>query len=184
MSMNGESGDNRKRILSLTKNTLILSFLLVFLHLLHPELTSLIDYFLQGFAITSQTILNIISLIFIIYFGYLILIDAKYFLDTISTKLGAKERNKSKTITYDIAGIISLILAFQLVNPLLNSNTQFVGTFAKVVNIVFLAIGLFLAYHIATQIYHLGKQNIEKLIEDAKHIKQERKKKTTKGEKE
>jgi hypothetical protein len=182
--MSRESGDNRKRILRLTKNTLTLSFLLVFLSLLHPELTSLINYFLQGFAITSQTILNIINLIFIVYFGYLILIDAKYFLDTISAKLGAKERNKSKTIIYDIAGIISLVLAFQLVNPLLNSVTQFGGTFAKVVSIVFFAIGLFLVYHIATQIYHVGKQNIEKLIEDANHIKQERKKKTAKGEKE
>jgi predicted PurR-regulated permease PerM len=182
--MAGESGETRRRILRLTKNILTLSFLLVFLNLLQPELASLINYFLQGFIITSQTVLNIITLLFIVYFGYFILIDAKYFLDMISTRLGAKERGKSKTITYDVAGIISLILASQLVTPLLNSISQFGGTIAKAVNIVFLAVSLFLAYHLATQIYYLAKQNFEKLLEDAKHIRQEHRKKAAAGEKE
>lgn len=128
-------------------------------------------------------VLNIIALILIVYFGYFILIDAKYFLDIVSARLGTKERDKSKTITYDVAGIISLILASQLATPLLNSISQFGDTIAKVVNIVFLAVSLFLAYHLASQVYYLAKQNVEKLIEDAKHIRQERKK-TAKGEKE
>jgi predicted PurR-regulated permease PerM len=182
--MAGESGETRRRILRLTKNILTLSFVLVFLNLLQPELSSLINFFLQGFAITSQTVLNIIILIFIVYFGYFILIDAKYFLDRVSTRLLAKERDKSTAITYDVAGIISLILASQLVTPLLNSISQFGDTIAKAVNIVFLAVSLFLAYHLASQIYYLAKQNVEKLIEDAKHIRQERRKKTAKGEKE
>jgi predicted PurR-regulated permease PerM len=160
----------------------MLSFLLVFLNLLQPELASLINFFLQGFAITSQTVLNIIILIFIVYFGYFILIDAKYFLDMISMRLGAKERDKSRAVTYDVAGIISLILASQLVTPLLNSISQLGDTIAKVVNIVFLAVGLFLAYQLASQIYYLAKQNIEKLFEDAKHIRQERRKKPAEGE--
>jgi predicted PurR-regulated permease PerM len=182
--MTGESGETRRRILRLAKTILTLSFLLVFLNLLHPELSSLINYFLQGFAITSQTVLNIITLILIVYFGYFILIDTKYFLDMLSTRLGAKERNKSKIITYDVAGIISLILASQLVTPLLTSISQFGDTLAKAVNIVFLAISLFLAYHLASQIYYLAKQNVEKLLEDARHIRQERREKTVKGEKE
>jgi predicted PurR-regulated permease PerM len=182
--MAGESGETRRRILRLIKNILTLSFLLVFLNLLQPELSSLINFFLQGFAITSQPVLNTIILIFIVYFGYFILIDAKYFLDMVSTRLGTKEREKSKAITYDVAGIISLILASQFVTPLLNSISQFGDTIAKAVNIVFLAVSLFLAYHLASQIYYLAKQNVEKLIEDAKHIRQERRKKTAKGEKE
>lgn len=182
--MAGDSSETRRRILRLTKSILTLSFLLVFLNLLQPDLSSLVNYFLQGFVVTSQTVLNIITLILIVYFGYFILIDAKYFLDAISTRLGAKERDKSKTITYDMAGIISLILASQLVTPLLNSISQFGDTLAKIVNIVFLAVSLFLAYHLASQIYYLTKQNVEKLIEDAKHIRQERRKKTAKGEKE
>ena len=173
-----ESGETRKRILRLIKNTLTLGFVLVFLNLLSSELSSLINYFLQGFTITSQTVLNIITLMFIVYFGYFILIDAKYFLDMISAKLGAKERDKSKAITYDVAGIISLILM-----PFLYSIAQFGDSLAKVVNIVFLAVGLFIAYHLASQIYYLARQNVEKLIEDAKHVRQKHGKKTAKGEK-
>ena len=178
-----ESGETRKRILRLIKNTLTLGFVLVFLNLLSSELSSLINYFLQGFTITSQTVLNIITLMFIVYFGYFILIDAKYFLDMISAKLGAKERDKSKAITYDVAGIISLILASQLLMPFLYSIAQFGDSLAKVVNIVFLAVGLFIAYHLASQIYYLARQNVEKLIEDAKHVRQKHGKKTAKGEK-
>lgn len=177
------SGETRRRILRLFRNTLTLGFVLVFLNLLRPELSSLINSFLQGFAITSQTFLSIIILIFIVYFGYFILIDAKYFLDMVSTKLGSKERDKSKAITYDVAGIISLILASQLLTPLLYSISHFGDTIAKSVNIVFLAVSLFLAYHLASQIYYLAKQNVEKLIEDAKHLREERRKKTAKGEK-
>jgi predicted PurR-regulated permease PerM len=182
--MAGDSGETRRRILRLTKSILTLSFLLVFLNLLRPELSSLINYFLQGFAVTSQMVLNVIMLILIVYFGYFILIDAKYFLDMISSRLGAKERDRSKTIVYDVAGIISLILASQLVTPLLNSIAHFGDTIAKVANVVFLAVSLFLAYHLASQIYYLAKQNVEKLIEDAKHIRKERRHKTAKGEKE
>jgi hypothetical protein len=174
--MCGQSGETRRRILRLTKNILTLSFLLVFFNLLQPELVSLINFFLQDFAITSQMVLNVIILIFIVYFGYFILIDAKYFLDMASTRLGGKERDKSRVITYDVAGIISLVLASQLVTPLLNSISQVGDTITKVVNIVFLAISLFLAYHLASQIYYLVKQNVEKLIEDARHIRQERRK--------
>ena len=181
--LSGESGETRRRILRLTKNILMLSFVLVFLNLLRPELSSLINFFLQGFAITSQTVLNVITLTFIVYFGYFILIDTKYFLDLVSTRLGAKERDRSRAITYDVAGIISLILASQLVTPLLKSISEFGETIVKVVNIGFLAVSLFLAYHLASQIYYLAKQNVEKLIEDAKHIRREHRKKAAEGEK-
>ena len=120
-----KSGEIRKRVLRLIKNTLALGFVLVFLNLLQSELSSLLNYFLQGFAITNLNVLNIITLLFIIYFGYFMLIDTKYFIDRISSRLGAKERHKSKVITYDVASIITLILASQLLAPLLYAISQF-----------------------------------------------------------
>jgi hypothetical protein len=182
--MAGESSETRRRILRLVKSALTLGFVLVFINLLRPELSSLIDFFLQGFAVTSQTVLNIIMLVFTVYFGYFILIDIKYFIDIASVRLGAKERDKSKAVTYDVAGIISLILASQLLTPLLISISQLGDTIAKIVNIAFLAVSLFLVYHLATQIYYLARQNFERLIEDAKHVRQERRsRKTVRGEK-
>jgi uncharacterized protein YacL len=173
----------RTRAFRLLKNSLILGFILIFLGFLRPELSSFINFEIGGFPITSEMILSIISLMFIIYFGYFILIDAKYFLDFISIKLGSKERGKAKSVTYDIAIIISLVLASQLLTPFLDSISDVGNAIAKVANIVFLAIGFVITYHLANEIYYLIKKNIENVIEEAsKQIRKEHKEKTSKGE--
>ncbi len=173
----------RTRVFRLLKNSLTLGFILIFLGFLRPELSSFINFEIGGFPITGEMVLSIIALMFIIYFGYFILIDAKYFLDLISIKLGSKERGKAKSVTYDIAIIISLVLASQLLTPFLASIPNVGDAVAKATNIVFLAIGFVIVYHLANETYYLIKKNIENLIDEAsKQIRREHKEKTSKGE--
>lgn len=174
------SGEIRRRAFRLLKNSLILYFILIFINLLRSQLVSFIIFEISGFTITSYVVLNAFSLIFIIYFGYFILIDLKYFVDLISIKLEGKERGKTKSITYDIAAIISLILASQLLTPFLSTIPNIGNTMAKAINVVFLAIGFFIVYHISNEIYYLIKKHVDKLIEETyKQIKRENK--TSKG---
>jgi hypothetical protein len=173
----------RIRVFRLLKNSLSLGFILIFLGLLRPEISSLINFEIGGFQITGEMVLSIVSLIVIIYFGYFILIDAKYFLDVISFKLGSRERGKAKGITYDVAIIISLALASQLLTPFLASIPDVGNTVAKATNIAFLAIGFVIVYHLGSEIYYLIKKKIESVIEEAtKQIRKEHKEKTSKGE--
>jgi predicted PurR-regulated permease PerM len=177
--MSANAGETRTRILRLLKNSLKLSFVLVLVNLLRPELSSLISLLLQGFAVTDPGILNFITLIFVIYFGYFILSDSRFFLNTISTRLSARERDSPKAITYDIAGIISLVLISQLLTPFLDSVPQVGHTIATVLNLALLGIGFLLAYHIAIEAYNVAKLHIEALIEGARRIGTEHEKKTT-----
>jgi uncharacterized protein involved in cysteine biosynthesis len=180
--MSGNASETRIRILRLFKNSLKLVFVLALVNLLRPELSSLISLFLQGFAITDPGILNFISLIFIIYFGYFILSDSKFFLTTVSAKLGAREHDGRKRITYDIATIISLVLISQLLTPLLDFVPQVGHTIATVLNLVLLSIGFLLAYHVAIEAYEVARLHIEALIEGTTQIGIEREKKTPQGE--
>jgi uncharacterized protein YacL len=173
----------RTRAFRLLKNSLTLGFILIFLDLLRPELSSFINFEIGGFPITGEMVLSIISLMVIISFGYFILIDAKYFLDFISIRLGSKERGKAKSITYDIAIIISLVLASQLLTPFLASIPDVGNAVAKATNIALLAVGFVIVYHLADEIYYLIRKNIENLIQEtSKQIRKERKEKTSKGE--
>jgi predicted PurR-regulated permease PerM len=176
--MNGNASETRTRILRLFKNSLKLGFVLVLINLLRPELSSLMTLFFQGFAITNPGILNFISLIFVIYFGYFILSDSKFFLNKMSTRLGAGERDRPKTITYDIAAIISLVLISQLLTPFLDSVPQVGNTMATILNLVLLGICFFLVYHLAVQGYEVAKRHIETLIEGTKQIMTDHEKKT------
>jgi predicted PurR-regulated permease PerM len=181
--MVSRTGEIRIRALRLLKNSLILSFTLILLSLVRPELLSFINFEIGGFRITGEIVLSVISLVFIIYFGYFVLIDVKYFLDFISAELGSKERGRAKSVTYDIAGIISLILASQLITPFVASISDVGNSVAKGINIVLLAIGFFIVYHLATEIYDLIKKNIENLIEKpSKQMRKEPEEKTSKGE--
>jgi hypothetical protein len=74
--MTSEAGEARGRIFRLIKNSLILGFVLIFLSFLRPELVSLIDYAALG--VSGDLILNIVELLFVVYFGYLILADLKH----------------------------------------------------------------------------------------------------------
>ena len=156
------AGDVSTRLFRLIKNTLTLGFILFFLELLRPELFSMVNYFVSS-SVTSDTVLNLVTLIFIIYFGYYILIDSKYFLDLVSEKLGSKETNKARNITYDITAIISIILASQLMTPILSKIPSIGSTVTKVVNLAFLAGEFLILYHMANQIYYLLKQYTDRL---------------------
>ena len=160
--MSNVAGGVRARLFRLIKNTLALGFILFFLELLRPELFSMVNYFVFN-NLTSDAILNLVTLIFIIYFGYYILIDSKYFLDLVSEKLGSKETNKARNITYDITAIISIILASQLLTPILSNIPSIGSTVTKIVNLAFLAGEFLILYHMANQIYYLLKQYIDRL---------------------
>ena len=152
----------RIRAFRLFKNGLILGFALFFLNMLQPML-SFINFEIEGLTITGELVLRTVSLLFIIYFGYFILIDAKYFLDFISIKLGSKEQEKAKSLIYDVASIISLILASQLLTPFLVSIRDVGIAVAEITNIVLLVIGFVIAYHLISQIYHLVRNYFEKI---------------------
>jgi hypothetical protein len=173
----------RTRAFRLLRNSLILGFVLTFLNLLRPELSTFITFRIAGFTITSAAVLNIVSLIFIAYFGYFILIDANYFLGLMSTKLGSKESGKAKSLIYDIAAIISLVLASQLLTPLVVSIPQVGNFLANAINITFLIVCLLIVYHLGNALYHLIKRHIENLVgETPKQIGEEHKETTDKGE--
>jgi hypothetical protein len=183
IGMAGKASEIRARAFRLLKSGLALGFTLIFLSLLRPELSSFISFEIGGFTVTGEVILSIISLVFVIYFGYFILVDAKYFLDFISVKLGSKERGKAKRVTYDVAIVISLVLVSQLLTPFLASIPDAGNAVAKAANIALLAIGFVIVYHLASELYYLIKRNIESLIEEtSKQFKKEHKEKTSKGE--
>jgi hypothetical protein len=176
------ANETRTRTLRLLKNSLKLGFVLVLINLLRPELSSLISLFLQGFAMTDPGILSFISLIFIIYFGYFILSDSRFFLNIVSSRLGTREHNSPKTITYDIAAIISLVLVSQLLTTFLESVPQVGHTMATVLNLVLLGVGFLLAYRVAIEAYEVARLHIEALIEGTRQIGIEHEKKTSKEE--
>lgn len=183
ISMASETSEIRTRLFRLVKNVLVLCFILIFFNLLRPQFTSFFNFEIGGFTVTSEMVLGMVALMFIIYFGYFILIDSKYFLDFMSIKLGRRERGKARSVTYDVAAIISLILASQLLTPFVASIPDVGDTVVKVMSIIFLAVGFLIVYHLANEIYSLMKKHVEKLIEDAlRQIKKEDKKRTNKGE--
>jgi hypothetical protein len=168
---NDEVSAVRKRTFRLIKTGLTLGFILVFFNLLRSELISLINFFLEGLSISGDLVLGVITLLFVIYFGYFILTDLKYFLDLASKRFGQKNRGNLQNITYDVVGLISLVLSSFLLTPIASSIQNVGETMAKAVNIVLLAIGFFLFYHLVNQIYSLLKQEIEKLIVETKQLK-------------
>jgi predicted PurR-regulated permease PerM len=182
IGMTAGRGEIRTRVFRLLKNSLALGFTLIFINLLRPELTRLINVEIEGFPVTGELISNIISLVLIVYFGYFVLIDSKYFLDFLSSKLERKERGKAKSITYDIAAVISLVLTSLLLTPFVASIPDVGYAVAKVINIVFLAVGFLIVYHLAGEVYYLTKKHIEALIREAsRQFRKEGKNETSNG---
>lgn len=184
--MTSELEGIRKRSFRLLKNVLILCFAFILFSTIRPELASFVNFEIGGFEITSEMIFDIVSLIFIIYFGYFILFDLKYFLDFtnkfMSIKLGAKERGKAKNVTYDVAAIISLILAAALLTPLITSIPDVGETIEKGINIVFIGIGFFIVYHLAHEVYYLVKNYVEKISDEtSRQIRMKHRKKASEG---
>ena len=184
--MTNEPEAIRKRGFRLLRSVLILCFALILSNTIRPDLSSFLNFEIMGFDITSEVILNVVTLFFIIYFGYFILVDLKFFLDFAykfaAVKLGAKERGKAKNITYDIAAIISLILVAALLTPVITSIPDVGETIGKGINIVFLGIGFFIVYHLAHEVYYIVKNYIEKIYsETSRQIRMRQNKKTDKG---
>jgi hypothetical protein len=178
-----ESLDIRTIAFRLLRNSLVLAFILTFFDLLRPELSSFGTFEIGGIKTTVETVLNIASLIFIVYFGYFILIDAKYFLDLISKKLGSREKGKAKNLFYDIAVIISLVLASQLLAPVIGAIPNFGNAIVNATNLIFLFVCLIIVYHLAHELYYLTKKHVENLIEErSKKIRRKRKKNTVEAE--
>jgi uncharacterized protein YacL len=122
--------------------------------------------FAEGLALSSSLILDVVTLLFVVYFGYFILIDAKYFLDLASARFSRKDRSELQNITYDTAGLISLVLVSALVTPILDSAKVFGGAASKIFNIVLLGVGFFILYHLATQLYSLARHQVEKIFHE------------------
>jgi hypothetical protein len=159
----GEASEVRKRVFRLIKNSLVLAFVLVFLNLLRPELASLIGFVAESLAASSELIVDIFAFLFIVYFGYFILLDLKFFLDLASVRFGRKDRGKFQNITYDVAVLISLVLASSLLSPFLASIQDVGETAVKVANIVLLAMGFLVVYHLANQVYSVLKREFRKV---------------------
>lgn len=168
--MTSEPEGIRKRTFRLLKNVLILCFAFILFSAIRPELAPFFNFEIGSFEITSKMILDTVSLIFIVYFGYFILVDLKHFLDFInnfmSIKLGAKEQGNAKSVTYDVAAIISLILAAALLTPLITSIPDVGGTIGKGINLVLVGIGFFIVYHLANEIYYLVKNYVAKVYDE------------------
>jgi hypothetical protein len=175
----------RKRIFGVLKNVLILSFALILFSTIRPELASFLNFKILGFQVTSGIILDIISLIFVIYFGYFILVDLKFFLDLInksfSARLGEKEHGQAKNITYDVAVVISLVLVSSLLAPVISSIPDVGGTVGNVINIIFIGIGFFMVYHLAHELYYFAKNYFEKISHVASRQKTKHETKLTEG---
>jgi hypothetical protein len=156
------------RLFRLLKNILILYFILTFFRVIHPMLDPIIKIRAGGFVITSGLVFGVLSLISIIYFGYFILIDTKYFLDIVNkfvlVKLGIEGSGIVKGIAYDIAIIISLILASDLLTAIVVYIPNIGVYLARGINIIFIGIGFLLVYHITNEVYHLVKKQLDKLI--------------------
>ena len=164
--MSSRAGDARARFFRLIKNVLILGFVVILFTFLRSDFVLLIDY--VGLGSSANLILNAILLIFVIYFGYFVLIDVKYFLDMLSARFGHKDQVKLQNLTYDFAALISLFLASAIITPILTSIQTVGGTASRVVNIILLAIGFLIIYHMVNQIYSVLKQRFE-LIIHSKH---------------
>jgi hypothetical protein len=160
----------KKRVFRLIKNSLALGFILFFFSLLRSELVSLVNFVVGALAISGDLVINVISLIFVVYFGYFILVDIKYFLDWASNRFEKKDQGSFKGISYDVAGLISLVLASFIVTPLFAS-VEGGQIIVSVFNIVLLAIGFFIVYHLANQIYMLAKAEVEKIVARTKRLR-------------
>jgi uncharacterized membrane protein len=169
LQANNKASEVKKRVLRLIKNSLVVVFTLAFVNILRPELLSFIEFTAGSLSISSGLILNVFTLLFIVYFGYFILIDLKFFLDFVSYRFDRKDRGKLQSVAYDIIVLISLALSSSLLSPFLASIQGVGETIVKIANIVLLAIGFFVFYHLVNQVYFLTKKQLEKLFSRSKH---------------
>jgi hypothetical protein len=176
----------RDRIFRFLKNFFILVFILFVLRFVGQQDVSFIQFEVLDYILTDKIIIQLIAMLFFIYYGYFVLIDIKLYVDLLnrymSGKLGTNESNKIKNIAYDIAAIISLILISVLIFPFIRSIPRFGDVLANYLNIFFLAISFLFIYHGLNEIYFLLKDRIEKVIDEiTNQMLQESSSRTKKG---
>jgi len=166
--MQRNSRDVGKRLLRLLKNILILYFALTLCKALEPYLAPILNLELGSLLISSELVFTGVSLVLLIYFGYFILLDIRFFLNlaskAISSWLIGEEVSRVRVIAYDVAVIIALILFRELATPLLRCIEGVGAPLATAVQIIVLAIILLMVYHLAGQLYHLLKDRIEGIV--------------------
>ena len=149
------------------KNILILYFALFLCRSIEPYLRPFLRVKVGVLVADSELIFTFISLLLLIYFGYFILIDVRFFLNLaskiVSAWLVGEEKSRVKLIAYDIAVIIALILLYELLAPLARGVQTIGEPLATAIQIGILAIGLLIVYHLAGQVYHLTKNRIKRL---------------------
>ncbi len=162
------SQDAGRRALRLLKNALILYFALSVCEAIEPYLRSLPNLTIGGLTLSGANLITGISLIFVIYFGYFILVDVVFFLNLaskmISTWLVGEEASRIRMMAYDLAVIIALVLLYALVTPLIEGLGDFGKPLSTGIQIALLAIGVLIVYHLAKQVYYLLKNRIDRFV--------------------
>ncbi len=164
------SEDVGRRALRLLKNLLILYFAFFLCRSIEPFLRPFITIRFGGVLIDSETIITAASLLLLIYFGYFILIDVRFFLNLASKILSAwlvgEEKSRIRIVAYDFAVIIALILLHELIVPLARSIQSIGESLATIAQLVILAVILLMVYHLASQVYYLIKSRVEKFVKN------------------
>ena len=166
--MSGSSEDVGRRALRLLKNILILYFALFLCRSIEPYLQPFLRVKVGTLVADSELIFTFISLLLLIYFGYFILIDVRFFLNLaskiVSAWLVGEEKSRVRLIAYDAAVIIALILLHELLIPLARGVQTIGEPLATAIQIGILAIGLLILYHLAGQAYYLTRSRVERLV--------------------
>jgi ABC-type multidrug transport system fused ATPase/permease subunit len=168
----------QKKAMRIFRNLFLLSLIIVFLRAIQPNLTNLPNTEILGFTITKEVIFELTSMLFIIYFGYNILTDTKFFLDLtnkyISTRLMGKERSIAKNISNNIIALIYLVLASELLVPIISLIPNYGELFAGIIKIIFIFIGFFMVYDLANEVYRLMKNRLDRFIDEVSknHLKE------------
>jgi len=117
--------------------------------------------------VTGEMVLNLLSLVFIIYYGYGILTDGKFLLDVTSralvVKFGVVET--PKMIAYDLIYLIVLFLGRAAVIPVIGSIPEVGSLLARVITLVFVGVGFLVVYHLMRSVYSLMRNRIDLAIE-------------------
>ena len=162
------SRDAGRRALRLLKNALILYFALSVCRAIEPYLKPLLNLRVGGLALSGESLITGISLIFVIYFGYFILVDLVFFLNLASKIVSAwligEEVSRVRMIAYDLAVIIALVLLYELVIPLVEGVGGIGKPLSTGIQIALLAVGILITYHLANQVYYLLKNRIDRFV--------------------
>lgn len=152
------------------KNVLILYFALFLCRSIEPYLQPFLQVKVGTLVADSELIFTFISLLLLIYFGYFILVDVRFFLGLaskiVSAWLVGEEKSRVRLIAYDAAMIIALILLHEFLVPLARGVQAIGEPLATAIQIGILAVGLLIFYHLVSQAYYLMRSRIERFVKN------------------